>query len=162
MASVAIEPIAARLGATKGSGYWHFANRAALVEATLQRWEAQTEEIIQRLEVHQDPQLRLRKLLTSVTDPRGPHEVELSLLACVDDPGVEPFVQRVTQRRIDYVRKLFLDLGFEPTDAAQRATMAYAIYLGHTQLARTMPGSIPNEKVLTEYLDAIMQRLLSR
>ena len=39
LAAVAIEPLAAALGATKGSGYWHFANRAALVSATLERWE---------------------------------------------------------------------------------------------------------------------------
>ncbi len=162
LAALAIEPIASRLGATKGSGYWHFANRAALVDATLQRWEGHTEEIIERLEIHADPLIRLRELFTSVTDPQGPHAVELALLACVDDPAVAPVVQRVTKRRVDYVRKLFLDLDFEPIEAAQRATMAYAIYLGHTQLARTRASAIPAEMVLVAYLDSILARLLSR
>ncbi len=162
LAAVAIEPIAARLGATKGSGYWHFANRAALVEATLQRWEHQTEEIIERVDLQQDPLVRLRTLLTTVTDQRGPQAVELSLLASVDDPAVAPVVERVIRRRIAYTRKLFLDLGFESTDAADRARMAYAMYVGHPQLARTLPGAIPPGKQLSSYLDSILDRLLSR
>jgi AcrR family transcriptional regulator len=36
LSNVAVEPLARRLGATKGSFYWHFANRAELIAATLQ------------------------------------------------------------------------------------------------------------------------------
>ena len=35
--SIAVEPIAAELGATKGSFYWHFKNRDSLV-AALDEW----------------------------------------------------------------------------------------------------------------------------
>jgi AcrR family transcriptional regulator len=36
---VAVEALARELGATKGSFYWHFRNRDALLEAALARWE---------------------------------------------------------------------------------------------------------------------------
>ncbi|WP_412543871.1 TetR/AcrR family transcriptional regulator [Longispora sp. K20-0274] len=38
LAAVAVEPIATRLGATKGSFYWHFPHRDALVVAALALW----------------------------------------------------------------------------------------------------------------------------
>ncbi len=42
LAAVGVEPLAARLGATKGSFYWHFENRDALLEAAIRRWEKET------------------------------------------------------------------------------------------------------------------------
>src|SRR6266699_616553 len=37
--AVAVEPLAERLGATKGSFYWHFRDRNALLEAAVAQWE---------------------------------------------------------------------------------------------------------------------------
>src|SRR5262249_58235558 len=49
-AAVAVEPVAARLGASKSSFYWLFENRKALLEAALQRWERQqTDAVLPRL-----------------------------------------------------------------------------------------------------------------
>src|SRR5690606_14615731 len=37
--AVRVEALARRLGVTKGSFYWHFADRSALLDAVLTRWE---------------------------------------------------------------------------------------------------------------------------
>ena len=42
LAAVAVVPLAERLGATKGSFYWHFPSREALIEAALAAWEQTT------------------------------------------------------------------------------------------------------------------------
>ena len=39
---VAVQPLARRLGTTKGSFYWHFSSRDELLRAALQRWETVT------------------------------------------------------------------------------------------------------------------------
>src|SRR4051812_6560246 len=37
--AVRVEPLASALGVTKGSFYWHFADRTALLEALVAEWE---------------------------------------------------------------------------------------------------------------------------
>jgi len=37
--AMAIEPLARRMGITKGSFYWHFSSRESLLEQALLRWE---------------------------------------------------------------------------------------------------------------------------
>ncbi len=44
--SVSIERLARELGVTKGSFYWHFKNRAALLEALLKEWEDEADLLI--------------------------------------------------------------------------------------------------------------------
>ena len=66
MAAVAVEPLAVRLGATKGSFYWHFANRDALLQAALDLWEARYNESIEAADEQPDPVRRLAFLFASV------------------------------------------------------------------------------------------------
>src|SRR3954451_21711575 len=64
LAGVAVEPLAARLGTTKGSFYWHFGGRDALLEAALARWErTDTEDVITAVQAEPDAGGQLRRLL---------------------------------------------------------------------------------------------------
>jgi AcrR family transcriptional regulator len=163
MAAVAIEPLATKLGATKGSGYWHFANRADLVEATLQRWEREhTEQVIAQVEQHADPRERLRNLLHAVVGRTSLQTVELSLLGYADDPIVGPVLKRVTERRLGYLTRLFAELDFDGPQAKRRALLAYTTYLGHAQLARTAPGTVPTGSARIIYLDSVLTALTAR
>src|SRR5215208_5411903 len=63
LSAVAIERLATQLGTTKGSFYWHFPNRRALIDAALARWEQRrTEAVIAGMESEPDPRQRLRRL----------------------------------------------------------------------------------------------------
>ena len=144
LAAVAIEPLAVKLGATKGSAYWHFPNREALVRAALDRWEAeQTDAVIARVEVAGDPREQLRLLFAAAfADPES-SRVQLALHAAATDPVVAPVLARVTQRRIDYLAVLYAKVGFPAEDARRRATLAYTTYLGTIQLRRSVPDAVP-------------------
>ncbi|HEV2781972.1 MAG TPA: TetR/AcrR family transcriptional regulator [Actinophytocola sp.] len=143
--AVAIEPLAARVGATKGSAYWHFPNREALLEATLRRWETEHAGALAELvEADRPPPVeRLRRLLGAVLDAARPDHVELALLASADEPLVAAALRRVTERRLSYLARLFGQLGFTPAQARRRAVLAHSLYLGQAQLVRGAPEVLP-------------------
>src|SRR3954465_14155209 len=95
LAAVAVEPLAKELGTTKGSFYWHFADRNALITATLGLWETRsTELVIAGVEQTDDPAPRLGDLLriafsaTARGSEPSAGAVELALQAHADHPVV--------------------------------------------------------------------------
>nr|WP_207781916.1 TetR/AcrR family transcriptional regulator [Phytoactinopolyspora limicola] len=146
LAGVAVEPLATRLGATKGSFYWHFRNREALIEAALKLWEeGHTERVITQISVDPDPAIRLRHLLALVVGYSRHDHIEVALLATADHPLVAPVMRRVTERRVAYVASLFEELGVPADEARRRALLAVSVYLGHVQLAHAAPETLPQE-----------------
>jgi AcrR family transcriptional regulator len=144
IAAVSVEALATGLGATKGSFYWHFANREALVAAALRRWEVEhTQALAQYLETVPDPMERLRYVVPGALAEERGSAVALTLLADAVDPAVRATVQRVTERRITLLERAFADLGFGATEARRRAQTAYALYLGTAALRRGAPQSAP-------------------
>jgi AcrR family transcriptional regulator len=132
---VAVEPLAAALGITKGSFYWHFRSRSEVLEAAVLRWEERsTLTVIRDISPVDEPRERLKLLLErafrNTDDDRG----ELAILAAADDPVIAPVVERVKAARLSFLRQIYIDLGFRPKLAKVRAEIAYASYLGHLQL----------------------------
>lgn len=158
LAAVAVEPLAKRLGATKGSFYWHFKDRAALVEAVLARWEQRgTQDVIDELDRLPGPAERLRQLFTHVIEYAGRGREDLALLASVDQPAVAAAMKRIAERRIDYVAAQLRLLGVPDPQAHTRASVAVSIYHGFNQLARIAPQTLP---ATDELVDAVVSRLL--
>ncbi|KOG66507.1 TetR family transcriptional regulator [Streptomyces griseoflavus] len=161
LAAVAVEPIAARLGTTKGSFYWHFANREALVDAALERWEqSHTEAVITEPAAEPDPERRLRALFAYATAASAEDPLEVTLLATAADPRVAAALRRVTDRRVGHLAELFAALGFPEAEARRRGLLAYTAYLGHTQLSHAVPGSLPEGTDRDGYLDSVLDTLL--
>ena len=83
--AVAVEPLARRLGVTKGSFYWHFPSREALLKAALERWEQMEQELVfGSLEAISDPRERLRQLFRLVAHEVKPHIIYSEMLKALD------------------------------------------------------------------------------
>jgi AcrR family transcriptional regulator len=133
--AVAVDRLAKSLNASRGSFYWHFRDRADLVAAALELWAREyTAELAEALDAIEDPVERLRALLRGVYEQPA-DAVELRLSAAGDDPHVGPVVTGVTAERLGFLQRIFTDLGFSPSEAADRAWFAYAFFIGHHQLS---------------------------
>jgi AcrR family transcriptional regulator len=164
LAAVAVVPLAKQLGATKGSFYWHFANRQALVEAALADWEqSRTAAVIAEIEASSDdPLQQLRLLFKRVTALAARDRIELALLATADHQTVRPVLDRVTRRRIEFTARLFQRLGFSTAQAKRRALLAYSAYLGHAQLLHATPQLLPRAQAAKRaYLNDVLVALTS-
>ncbi|TFC85041.1 TetR/AcrR family transcriptional regulator [Cryobacterium sp. TMT3-29-2] len=105
LGAVAVEPLAVRIGATKGSFYSHFASRDELITAVVALWEKRTTDaVIVWLDSDTDPESRLRRLFSAVSEAAGRDPIEIHLRAASEHPLVEPVLRRVVQRRIAYTQ----------------------------------------------------------
>jgi AcrR family transcriptional regulator len=163
LSAVAVEPLAAGLGVTKGSFYAHFATRDELIEATLESWErshagsglAQFADIA-------DPVERLRAvLLAGVTfSQSGAPSVHMSLLGELGDPRVRGAVSRVTDQRVELLTQTYRRLGLPPKRAADRARMAYAAYLGLLQMAREAPDRTLSRREIARFMNELTAAMI--
>lgn len=142
--AVAIEPLAARLGATKGSGYWHWSSRGALLKAVLGEWQrVATRQVIEAVEAGGGrPRERLERLLALVMSETEKRPGEM-LTMTHHAPEVRAVVELATHARIEYVKVLLVETGMGPIESHRRAVIAYAAYLGYAQLAATVPTALP-------------------
>jgi AcrR family transcriptional regulator len=165
-AAVAIEPVAARLGASKSSCYWLFANREALLEAALDRWEhVQTDRVIAWLAGIPEPAERLRALVRGALASVAGADLALSLLAelrnaaDVSDAAavaVRRAVDRVSRRRLAAIEAIFTDLGHPAEHARHLAAAGYSVYLGTAALRRIDAAPADTDA----YVDAVLAALL--
>lgn len=154
LAAVAVEPVAARLRASKSSFYWLFENRDALLAAALERWErVQTEEVIPRLAEIPDPAERLRVLIHHAFASTDGGTLALLLLIESGHPAVREVAERVTHKRLAVIREALVELGRSPEQARHTAAAAYAVYLGTAALRRV--DAAPEDDAHT-YIDTVM------
>jgi AcrR family transcriptional regulator len=129
--AVAVERLAARLGTTKGSFYWHFKDREELLVEALATWEREaTDALIEDVQQIADPVERLQRLMIAATELEEEEHPDVRLLPSASDPAVAEVVKRVQRKRLDFLARAFRDAGFPPAESRLRARLAYSLYLG--------------------------------
>jgi len=156
LGGVAVEPLARRLGVTKGSFYWHFADREALLKAALSRWEeAHTERVIAAVSDVRDPRERLVRLLGLGLAGGRSDRIHIAL-ANANHPLVRDALARVTHRRLEYLESCYVGLGRPRGEARRSALMAYTVYVGLIHLRLEAPKELSSHRAVEHFVSKLV------
>jgi AcrR family transcriptional regulator len=158
--AVRVEVLARVLAVTKGSFYWHFADRRALLDAMAARWEqSTTTDVITAVEADGGSGAdRLRRLIALCF--RGNQGATIGRLESAlrrwgsTDDAVRPILGRVDTARLAYVTGLLIEHGLTPATARLRARLLYLAMIG--EFAWTSHGGAPTPRRTLEALGELL------
>ncbi len=128
--SLTIDFMCQHLNVTKGSFYHHFKNRDVFLEALLDYWETQyTLKFIEISQAEGDPLAQMQKLNDLVLNAHGTQETIIRAWA-QSDPLARIYQERVDQRRLGFIRDLYLQLTSDEELAHTLAQLIYATLIG--------------------------------
>ena len=130
-AALAADRMARRLGVSRGSFYWHFANMVDFEAAVLAAWEDRwTNRIIAAVQsVAGTPRDRLLALI----EKTGGQDASLYASAkrmARDHPELRGVMERIDERRVAFVAGMLVEGGIASDAAARRARIVYAWAMG--------------------------------
>ncbi|CUH82893.1 TetR/AcrR family transcriptional regulator [Thalassovita mediterranea] len=134
------EPLARRLGTSKGSFYWHFADVAAFQSAMLDVWEAEALTALTTV-IEEEPNAgaRLRRLAAGITDYSSTVTADTNPERLIrawakDAPTVAERLTKVDGLRLDLLNGLLQESGISNPDWAQ---LILAASVGLKELPQT-------------------------
>ena len=128
---VRVEPLARRLGVTKGSFYWHFKDPQQLMEALLDRWfSIWDDQMLPDMEEAANPADRIWALFESVLGrlTRG-QTVSLRMMSHSDADVARRIDERDAQR-LSFLTSQLVEIGFAPDEARVRGQVYQTIMTG--------------------------------
>jgi len=123
--AVKIERLAKTLGISRSGFYWHFKNRQDLLEHLLDYWVREYTGVVTDNpdDVKLDPKIRLLTAMEMIKN-KNLTKYDLAMTSWAKlDPLVHKVVKKVVKMRLDYLRIIFAELGFEGDELEMRARL---------------------------------------
>ncbi len=135
VAGLRVEVLAKKCGVTKGSFYWHFKDRQALLDAVLEQWKlGRIRDIEKTTSVtagSERDQLHYAIELYGASKNRKGMAIELAIRDWArHDVQAAAIVEAVDLYRLECTRKLFVAAGMSDAEAKSRSLLLYACVFG--------------------------------
>lgn len=150
--AIHVESLARDLGVTKGSFYWHYADRAELLDALLELWEEETAGLIQQAAQVRNPLDSVLRFFELVARGRGQLPDTEFFAWARRDPAVAERTRVTEQLRVDFIRGQLEAAGLGGRDADRRAEAGYLATLGWIERASRRKDSAEAFQQYTRYL----------
>lgn len=130
--AVKVDALARALDVTRGSFYWHFKNRDALLAQVVDRWLVlETLRVVDMAEAAGGTAAeRLWVVVESVRTDDGRFELAVRHWA-QSSKYAAGIVRTADEKRIAYLEQLLVEHGIEASLAKRRARILYLAWLGH-------------------------------
>lgn len=131
--AVRVDSLAKTIGVTRGGFYWHFDDRAALLEEMLDEWERiSVDEAIQWVErAPGNAGEKLRRLFALAAGSRELLKIDLAVRDWARrEKPVARRLRRVDNRRMEYMRSLFGELCADEDEVEVRCLLAFSLFVG--------------------------------
>jgi AcrR family transcriptional regulator len=159
VAELSIESLSRQLGVTKGSFYWHFPNRGALIKAAVTLWaRRETEDVLAQLDAEPSQRKRIEKYVAEAVGNKRKAALYLALAAASSDSNIGPTFQRAVERRIAYLADCFAQLGV--SEPRYRALVAFSQYVGIMHVIRDAPDSIPKKPDFERFVQVAIETVI--
>ncbi len=135
--AVRITRLAEALGVTRGGFYWHFKDRADLLDALLQTWSnMNTKGMVEAVQEADDLTSAVLDLFAVWIDRRrfDPRLDSALREWARRSEKVKRAVKKADDRRVEALARAFERAGFEPTEALIRARILYFTQVGYYAL----------------------------
>lgn len=150
--AVRVEALARKLEISKGSFYWHFKDRDDLLQAILEEWETRQSDWNTEGDGLPNPVERWARLFELFSRP-GYARLEMAMSAWArQDSRVALRIAEADRRRVAYLSRVFREIGFTSTQAAEWANAAMLLYLGWMDRMTRNTGQRESQPTLAELL----------
>jgi len=157
---VRVEVLARKLGVTKGSFYWHFEDRDALLEAMIGAWEEETRQLLADANEGPPGLGRLRSLLETISRSFGRLPDAAIYSWALRDPAVSKRGAAVDRHRIDFMLQAAVDAGISRVKAERISSFGYLSYCGWVMREGVSPDNTPDFKVFAKWLMELFEDAL--
>ena len=156
--ALTLDALCEKLAVSKGSFYWHFKNRQALIDTLVEAWAGGFHENIHR-GIQQAAQHRPRDTFDSIIqfwlDGSFVRMDAVMRDWARQEPAVAEAVARADRLLLAFLREQFEALGHSTQDAHRRARLLIAIGIAETQI-----DHLPRAGSIEEEVRWISQRLI--
>ncbi|NQZ09385.1 MAG: TetR/AcrR family transcriptional regulator [Algicola sp.] len=143
LAKFGVEALARKAGVTKGSFYWHFKDRDDYFKQIVDYWLTRQLQIIQHFSQQADdvePKQQLYNVMHYILNKNTDEDTAMRSWVMHYDYATKA-VKKVDKMRLEYLIRLFKEMGYNKDESKLRAQMLYFYQVGeHTILERDREG----------------------